>query len=158
VLIVGGASAFVVTNTALIFDPATSAFSPTNPMSFARANHAATLLPTGAVLVAGGSALTNELYTPGVGWTNAGALPQIRDNPAFATLADGRILFAGGAAATPAFLFDSTTSSWTSLPAPAPLHGSTGASLTALLDGRALLAGGGSTPVTSVHADLFVDG
>ena len=75
VLVAGG----VVTNrlalrtsSAELYDPATGSWTATAPMSVARINHTATLLPNRRVLVAGGSAepaapCSSELYDPATG-------------------------------------------------------------------------------------------
>ncbi len=68
---------FTATSSAEIFDPATGLFTPTGSMNDARALHAAILLPTGKVLIVGGTRpvglnaftypTTTELYDPDTG-------------------------------------------------------------------------------------------
>jgi N-acetylneuraminic acid mutarotase len=61
------------TTSAMLYDPATNAWTTTGPMSTPRENQTANLLPDGRVLVAGGASFSNhtatflasaELYTP----------------------------------------------------------------------------------------------
>src|SRR5262249_5626229 len=57
VLVAGGinpSGRFTVFASAEVYDPATGLFSPTGALATARADHSATLLPSGKVLVAGG--------------------------------------------------------------------------------------------------------
>jgi len=56
----------VTGNGAELYDPATGTFSRTGDMTTARANHTATLLLDGTVLISGGGAASAELYKPSV--------------------------------------------------------------------------------------------
>ena len=80
VLIAGGRDGSASRNTAELFDPATETFtplSPNNTMTLARASHTATLLPSGQVLIAGGSDAnggttnTAEAFDLGLGFSDA---------------------------------------------------------------------------------------
>jgi uncharacterized protein YjbI with pentapeptide repeats len=103
VLITGGITTpSVITNTAEIFDPTTSTFSPVAaPMTATRTGHFATLLPSGKVLIASGSgtgATSLELFDPATSSFSllAGVnLLNNRDTGEATLLADGRVLFSG---------------------------------------------------------------
>jgi N-acetylneuraminic acid mutarotase len=93
-------------SSAELFDPKTSTWTSTGPMSSRRTQHTATLLPSGRVLVVGGvddlassSALaTAEIYDPATErWTSAGDLMVPRRSHTATLLLDGRVLAAGGA-------------------------------------------------------------
>jgi hypothetical protein len=105
VLVAGG----VVTNrpiahtaSAELYDPATDRWTPTGPMTTVRKGHTATLLPSGKVLVAGGSADKGnlsgaELYDPVTGtWTVTGSLTNARAFDTATMLPSGKVLVAGG--------------------------------------------------------------
>jgi hypothetical protein len=108
VLIAGGDAglASLPTNTAEIFDPLTQTFTPlTSVMSVPRAYHAATLLPNGKVLLAGGFFSTSqpyytettELFDPASGTFAPGpsmSLPRIAHTATL--LPGGKVLIAGG--------------------------------------------------------------
>jgi len=93
--------------TAALYDPATGTFAPTGDLAHAREMQSAARLPDGRVLVAGGAHLAGEpgsvtvaaaeLYDPIAGsFISAGdmVVPRYESTPV--TLADGRILLAGG--------------------------------------------------------------
>ena len=79
-------------------------FSPTGSLTAARANHTATLLPSGKVLITGGDGVGSqplasaELYDPSTGmFTTAGSMTTVRTWGHTATLlANGTVLIAGG--------------------------------------------------------------
>jgi N-acetylneuraminic acid mutarotase len=84
---------------------ATGKWSTTGSMITARAEHTATLLRDGKVLVAGGVAdsreeealASAELYDPRTGtWTATGSMKRPRAQHTATLLADGRVLVAGG--------------------------------------------------------------
>jgi len=115
VLVAGGLGAFqrldsVATSSAELYDPTTGTWSPTGSLKAARAFHAAALLPSGKVLVAGGSRdlpdrvepiSSAELYDPATGqWTETGAMGFGGDVSAAIVLHSGKVfVLAGGAAA-----------------------------------------------------------
>jgi hypothetical protein len=165
VLIVGGSSGHYpsqnVYRSAEIFDPATSKFVSTGQMTVARHKHAAILLPSGKVLIVGGSDnrdwngeyASAEIYDPTSGTFSAtGAMSTARFKlpAAVALLSSGKVLVAGGGPF--AELYDETMGSFTKVP------GSLGAprffaSATSLAGGKALITGGyaetgGSLPAT----------
>jgi hypothetical protein len=86
-----------------LWDPATGAWSRTEPLVKARASFAAVTLPDGGALVAGGindhweSYSSAYVFDPGTEtWTKTGLMQAARAKPAVAVLQDGRVLVAGG--------------------------------------------------------------
>jgi len=141
-------------------------FSPS--MAIGRAEHTATLLRNGQVLVAGGysrlgsaSLASADLYTPAPGpsepglWSSAAPLSHGRSGHAAVLLADGRVLVTGGAAfpaigispggaapaRLPAEIYDPMTNSWSDAATPA-LDRPANPTATLLNNGRVLVAGG----------------
>jgi hypothetical protein len=112
VLVVGGAQDGEFGNpiaSAEIYDPATGTFHPTGGMSIPRADHTATLLSNGKVLITGGRSIngdsgalaTTEIYDPASGlFINAGAMGSARtDHTATLLLSpplNPRVLITGG--------------------------------------------------------------
>src|SRR5205807_10072209 len=87
VLVTGGLSGNSYLSRAELYDPTNGTWTPIAPMSTNRAFHTATLLPNGAVLVAGGrnsstTAISKaELYDPVAGtWTVTGTMNVPRRN------------------------------------------------------------------------------
>lgn len=111
VLVTGGstvsgaaAKGYVNDASAEIYDPVADTWTPTPPMSVARAHHTATLLPDGKVLVVGGENLhylvepSAEVYDPA---TNSWAAPRTqplapRSQHTATLLPSGLVLIAGG--------------------------------------------------------------
>lgn len=148
---------------ALFCSPATDAFAaigwqPTGSLSVPRADHTATLLEDGSVLVAGGRSpnfsteASAELYDPSTGrWTTLPPMSSARydhtasllDGPACSAAMPpswcGDVLVVGGTGSASAELFDPATRSWspTTAPPAAPRreHTATG------LDGPACTTG-----------------
>ncbi|MGC1482703.1 MAG: kelch repeat-containing protein [Candidatus Acidiferrum sp.] len=154
ILIAGGGSGHYpsqnVNRSAELFDPATGKFTPTGQMTVGRHKHAAILLRSGRVLIAGGSDnrdwhgeyASAEIYDPAFGtFTATGAMntPRFKLPAAVALLPNGRVLVAGGGPF--AELYDENTGIFIRVP------GSLGAarffaSATPLSDGKALITGG----------------
>jgi N-acetylneuraminic acid mutarotase len=154
VLVAGGWSRCIINeftfSTAELYDPATGSWSTTGSLHTTRANHTATLLPSGRVLVAGGftesdcgggiNLLDTELYDPSSGtWSTTGSMLVPRAGHTATLLRDGKVLVAGGRNDNSAELYDPATGSWSST-------GSLGAArnsrTTLLPSGKVLVAGG----------------
>lgn len=169
VLVTGGAAcgeSSDMLNSAEIYDPATGSFDVTGSMAATRAEHAATLLADGRVLVAGGltsdategyggvilaatgcSCLASaEIYDPTAGtFSPTGSMGGARDDFTATLLLDGRVLVLGGggegsAPRRAAELYDPGTGTFErtgSMGQARRLH-----TATLLADGRVLIAGG----------------
>ncbi|NDD39493.1 MAG: hypothetical protein EB082_13995 [Verrucomicrobia bacterium] len=136
------------------------AFQSTGRLAVARYHHAATLLPNGFVLVAGGyqsdQIASAELFNPLTGtWTNTGSMAHTRFVHTTTLLTNGMVLVAGGYGGgsylSSAELFNPATGTWTptgSLSGPRYDH-----TATLLPNGKVLVAGGnnGSTMLSSTE-------
>lgn len=108
VLVAGGmrlepGSSVVETGSAELYDPATGSWQLTGSLATGRFLHTATLLPSGKVLVVGGTRepsvpiATAELYDPATGlWTPTGSLALARWDHTATLLPSGKVLIAGG--------------------------------------------------------------
>ncbi len=105
VLVAGGFSVFVsgtILSNAEIYDPTTGTFGATGNMTVDRHSHAATLLTTGKVLVAGGvdsvnSLASAELYDASTGTFSAtGSMTTARFHHTATLLPNGKVLVVGG--------------------------------------------------------------
>lgn len=141
-----------VSATADLFDPSTNTFSPLpQNMEVARANHTATRLNDGRILITGGfdgnSAQTSaEIFDPIAGTFSytTGHLASSRYWHTATLLQDGRVLITGGSTGNPKSceLFDPATGNFTAGPDMQEsrlLH-----TATLLNDGRVLVTGGNS--------------
>ena len=168
----GGGAGFYSTSaftSAELYDPASNNWTPAGSLAAARNFHTATLLPSGKVLVAGGSdssggALNSaELYDPvSNSWAAAGSMGGARYYHTAILLPSGKVLVAGGGGVSgvslsvlnSAELYDPASNSWTPT-------GSLGTAryvdtATLLPSGKVLVAGGynsSSGPLAS--AELY---
>ena len=129
-------------------------------MSTNRSGHTATLLPSGKVLVAGGSDWNNsfssaELYDPATElWTPTGSLNATNGYVTATLLANGKVLVAGGGDSASAELYDPTNGIWTVAGTMTDARGY-GLTATLLPNGKVLFAGGLGTNDTLSSAELF---
>ncbi|HEX3722588.1 MAG TPA: kelch repeat-containing protein [Nitrolancea sp.] len=137
-----------------IYDPVTSQWTTVAPMLKAHAEHTATLLDDGTVLVVGGISNDTaygpttdaERYDPRTNtWTTVGSEADPRISQAVVRLHDGRVLVVGGLnedeeLVATAELFDPATNRWVSSGSMTTPRD--GASATVLPDGTVLVAGG----------------
>ena len=137
-------------------------WSTTTSMATARSSHTATLLPSGKVLVAGGtngvtSLASAELYDPAsASWSKAADLPAPCNGHTATLLATGKVLVAGGyngGHLASASLYDPATNSWGAAGA---MHGArSGHTATLLSTGKVLVAGGFGASGYLADAELY---
>jgi uncharacterized repeat protein (TIGR01451 family) len=172
VLIVGGSHYNVDTqmteavSSADLFDPSTGLFSAAASLPGGRYNHTATKLDNDKVLIAGGLVAAPGGFFEGVGTavlysadghsTTVLTMTGARAEQSATTLADGRVLIAGGWGGSPfpysAEIFDPSDNSFTAtsheMPRFQPSH-----TATLLASGKVLIAGG----LTGSYPDLSGD-
>ena len=145
-------------NTAELYDPdpAKDTWSATHSLANARAEHTATILPSGKVLVAGGYdeetrfswAARSSTTRPRMTWSTTGSLSTSRSQHTATLLPSGRVLVAGGLnSALPPFtwltsaeLYDPAKGTWSATGSLA--NGRDAHTATLLRNGRVLVAGG----------------
>jgi len=158
-----------------IYDPATGAFSPAGEMTTSRADHTATLLANGQVLLGAGStgrsineAVTDtaELFDPATNrFIATGNLSAPRHKHAAVRLRDGKVLMIGGADSrlrgiyNSAELYDPATGKFSPTGAMSVARYKIREAAALLVDGRVLIAGGGTRleiydPATGVFSLL----
>ena len=170
VLVAGGTFAdsnggYGYVDSAELYDPATETWTNTGPLNTARANHTATLLPNGKVLVVGGmsgtfgNALnTAELYDPATGaWTTIGPMNTARVYHTATLLPNGKVLVAGGKVAggylNSAELYDPATGAWTTI---GPMNATRAYHTATLLpSGKVLVAAGQGNAGYLNSAELY---
>ncbi len=167
VLIVGGNSPSEMMHaqkTALLYDPADSAFHATGSMTYARSSHTATRLNNGKVLVVGGTdngVLPGpaELYNSATGtFSLTGSLHTPRVAAGAVKLTDGRVLVVGGSGSygarlASAEIYDPSTGLFTvtgSMTGPRSEP-----RLTLLASGRVLVSGGDGAAWELKTAEIF---
>ena len=157
VLVTGGADmsdGYDNLKSAELYDPATGRFTPTGSMSVGRAEHTATLLEDGRVLIAGGTNSIGldsaEIYDPATGkFSPTGSMTTARQNHAATLLKDGRVLILGGTAngvtgpfgtLASAELYNPATGKFSATGSMTTARG--GPTATLMLDGRVMVIGG----------------
>ncbi|WP_437755996.1 kelch repeat-containing protein [Sorangium sp. So ce1389] len=156
VLVAGGKQAHATEGdtslySAELYDPETDTWTDAAQMLHARAEHTATLLPSGKVLVAGGYPVdfgdeNVELYDPETdSWTFTGPMQIARAEHEAMLLPSGKVLVTGGlnsiGSLASAELYDPETGEWTSTYS-VMCQGHRHHTMTLLPNGEVLVAGG----------------
>ena len=125
-----------------IFNPATGTWSGTGSMTYGRAQHTATLLADGRVLVTGGGNSIAEVYNPSLGtWSTTPAMTYGRYLHTATLLQNGKVLVAGGYSPnSTAELYNPANNTWATTGAMSTDHRHHTA--TRLPNGTVLVAGG----------------
>ena len=128
-------------------------------MTTGRANHTATRLADGRVLLVGGFDASAELYDPAIGaFSLTGSLPAALGSQTATLLADGRVLTTGGATLTTpsagAQVYDPKTGRF-SPTGSMTTERTYGHTATLLGDGRVLIVGGWSRSGTLASAETY---
>jgi hypothetical protein len=139
-----------------LYDPASGTWTTTGNMIQARADHTATLLLDGSVLVTGGHSdyrgspdrdRSAELYDPATGtWTATGAMSLPHNGGTATLLLDGTVLLVGGDSAegSSAELYHPASGSWSD--AGGMIEKRFHHAATLLSDGKVLVVGGNAWP------------
>jgi N-acetylneuraminic acid mutarotase len=165
----GSCGSYGYTNSAELYDAAIDTWTPAASLALPHADHTATLMADGRVLVAGGSISfpgenpqDTEMYDPVSDiWSSAGTILGEPIDPRYSSatlLPDGKVLLAGGGDATDwvldgNFLYDPATNSWSAggnLETFRELH-----SATMLPSGEVLIAGGFNYSDVAASSELY---
>ena len=173
VLVAGGvpaSSAYTGTwlASAELYDPATGTWSATGSLATSRTDHTATLLPSGKVLVVGGSTrdytgdhvlASAELYDPATEtWTGTGSLVTARCVHTATLLKSGKVLVVGGwspGVVANVELYDPATGTWSATGSLVMAQAHWGDTATLLDSGQVLIAGGHEFDGTNDGAELY---
>jgi MYXO-CTERM domain-containing protein len=150
------------------YTPASNSWASIGPLLVGREYHTSTLLPSGQVLVLGGTGKdanfvdsplsAAELYAPTTGTSVISApMPISRSHHTATLLADGKVLVIGGTSSTEVDIYDPATDAWlpaAPLPAARSLH-----TATTLNNGKILVTGGalGQPSTSALIYDPLVD-
>lgn len=130
---------------------------PTGDLNGVRAEHTATRLADGSVLVVSGAPATAELYDPATGeWAYTGSPNQFHAQHTATTLVDGRVLVTAGYGSPGAELYDPASGTWANTGARSIAR--SGHTATLLADGRVLIVGGEGTTGALASAELYDPG
>ena len=145
-----------------LYDPATGTFTATGRMGEGREGHTAILLPSGKVLIAGGTTAmplypvvaSAELYDPGTGtFTDTGSMGEARAGHTETLLPNGKVLVAGGYSVSSSWssaeLYDPAAGTFTDTAGMGTWRSSHTATL--LPAGKVLIAGGKTFITTTFH-------
>ncbi|WP_437278577.1 kelch repeat-containing protein [Sorangium sp. So ce375] len=155
----------VSTATVEVYDPATDTWTEFPKMSNKRAQHTATLLASGKVVIAGGrsyssSTIVNlqsaEIFDPtSTLWVMAPSMAHAHIGTFATRLYDGRVLAAGTDdwLNRAGDLYDPTTNTWTSV-APMTRAHAWGSTVTGFVNNKVLVAGGTDSTATN-NAELY---
>ena len=150
-----------------IYRSATGVWTPAASMTVARWGHTATRLPSGKVLVAGGTSngvdvASTEIYDPTAdAWTPAAPMNAARVGNHAVLLASGRVLVVGVGSGLGASseVYDPVSNAWSAVPGSVPGGGDRDV-VVVLADDRVLAAGGATSDpaVPSTDAGVYDPG